>query len=294
MDSTIQNFIQMCEWDSSRFLIFSDNVFGSLIYYSHLFAIVLSLFIGVVVFLSGRKILTNRLLSSMMFLFAVWAFGTPCLVGKWKTRNSNALVSYSVGWTIDICSGCSFVHTFIKGGGLSFGKKIAIFLPILPIILLLPTNAVLQGFDLTNCYREPVEGIISTYYVYFIEVIYIIWITLFAFVEYRKSKLENKRQIVFITIGLILFLLSFISGNIIGSITEDWTLAQIGLFSLPIFATMLAYMIVKFRSFNMKVLGAQILVFSIGFLILGINFINSIENVRSVSLATLLLVVIVG
>src|SRR3989344_204222 len=47
MNSSIQTFIEMCQWDPARFLIFSDNVFGPLIYYSHFFALILSIIIGI-------------------------------------------------------------------------------------------------------------------------------------------------------------------------------------------------------------------------------------------------------
>lgn len=97
-----------------------------------------------------------------------------------------------------------------------------------------------------------------------------------------------------ITSGVILFLLSFVSGNIIGSFTENWTVAQVGLFSMPIFAVFLAYMIVKFKTFNIKLIGAQALVFALGFSVLGIIFVRTIPNVRVVAIATFLLIVIVG
>src|SRR3989344_1706392 len=74
MEPSIQNFIQMCEWDQSKFLIFSNNVFGPLIYYSHLLAIVLALAVGFFVFFQNRKELPNRLLFLIMLAFASWSF----------------------------------------------------------------------------------------------------------------------------------------------------------------------------------------------------------------------------
>ena len=73
-----------------------------------------------------------------------------------------------------------------------------------------------------------------------------------------------------ITLGVVLFLLSFVSGNIIGSFTENWTVAQIGLFSMPIFVFFLAYAVIKFKTFNIKLMGTQVLVFALSFLVLAI------------------------
>src|SRR3989338_5005391 len=272
METSIQAFIDMCQWDTARFLIFSDNVFGTLIYYSHFLALILSFLVGLFVFWKDRKSLVNKLLFLIMFLLSAMLIIEPLIY---------ALCVY-------------FIDVFVEKKDVTFKKKVGIFSLLLPVIILLPTKFALVSFDLTNCFREPVEGFIVTYYVYFIEIIYSLWILVYAVRKYRQSIPEMRKQIVLITLGVILFLLSFVSGNIVGSFTENWTLAQIGLFSMPIFVVFLAYMIVKFKTFNIKMFGAQALVFALGFLVLGIIFIRAIENVRAVAAVTLLLIVFVG
>ena len=295
METSIQTFIEMCEWDPARFLVFSDNVFGTLIYYSHFLPLVLSLVVGFFVLIQNRKVLTNQLLFLITFLFSVWAFFDLIL---WATEKNEYTVFF---WSVMIliepfiyALSFYFVNVFVSKTDVSLKKKFAIFLPLLPIIILLPTKFVLQGFDLTNCYREAVEGFIAIYYVYFIEIVYTFWILDFAFRKYRQAEREMRKQIVLITIGVILFLISFVSGNIVGSLTEDWNLAQVGLFSMPIFVVFLAYMIVKFKTFNIKLIGTQMLIFALGFLVLGMIFIRTIQNVRIVAVATLLLIAVVG
>jgi len=56
----------------------------------------------------------------------------------------------------------------------------------------------------------------------------------------------------------------------------------------------LSYMIVRFKVFNIKLLGSQVLVFFLGFLVLAIAFIRNIENVRVVVIITLLFVIVLG
>ncbi|MDQ5929327.1 MAG: HisKA protein, partial [Bacteroidota bacterium] len=63
-----------CEWDTAQFLIFSDNVFGPLVYYSHFFAIILSLGIGFLVFLKDKKSLTGKILFFITIIFSLWVF----------------------------------------------------------------------------------------------------------------------------------------------------------------------------------------------------------------------------
>lgn len=295
METSIQTFIDMCQWDTSKFLIFSNNVFGTLIYYSHFLALILALVVGLFVFLKGKNQLVNRLLSLIMFLFSLWVFFDLIL---WANEKDYFIMFFWSAMLIIeplIYALCVyFIDVFIEKKDISFRKKIGIFSLLLPIIFLLPTKFSLVGFDLTNCFREPTEGIIATYYVYFIEIVYAIWILFYAAKKYRQFISGTKKQIVLITIGVVLFLLSFVSGNIVGSVTENWTMAQIGLFSMPIFVTFLAYMIVKFKTFNIKMFGAQALVFALAFLVFGIIFIRTIDNVRLVAVATLLLIIIVG
>ena len=295
METSIQAFIDMCQWDTARFLIFSDNVFGTLIYYSHFLALILSFLVGLFVFWKDRKSLVNKLLFLIMFLFSVWVFFDLIL---WANEKNHFIMFFWSAMLIIeplIYALCVyFIDVFVEKKDVTFKKKVGIFSLLLPVIILLPTKFALVSFDLTNCFREPVEGFIATYYVYFIEIIYSLWILVYAVRKYRQSIPEMRKQIVLITLGVILFLLSFVSGNIVGSFTENWTVAQIGLFSMPIFAAFLAYMIVKFKTFNAKMFGAQALVFALGFSVLGIIFIRTIDNVRTIASATLLLIIVVG
>ena len=285
----------MCQWDTSKFLIFSDNVFGPLIYYSHLLALTLALAVGIFVFFQNRKELINRLLFLILVAFSFWVFFDLIL---WANERPDFIMFF---WAMILLAeplvyalSVYFIDVFIEKEDMGLKKKIGIFSLLLPIIFLLPTKFALVGFDLTNCYREATEGPIATYYIYFIEVVYLLWILHFAFKKYRQVAPEMKRQVVLITIGTILFLLSFVSGNIIGSFTENWTLAQVGLFSMPIFVVFLGYMIVKFKTFNAQVIAAQALVFALGVSVLGILFVRNIANVRAVASATLVLIIIVG
>lgn len=295
MNQAVLKFIEMCAWDQAQFLIISDNVFGSLIYYSHFFAILLALSVSWFVISKGSKILINRVLASIMIVFSGWVF---CDLVVWATNKPEYSMFF---WAtiilleVLIYTLCVyFMYLFINKKDTKLSTKFFIFTPVLPIILFLPTTLVLRGFDLTNCYRDITEGFFATYYIYAIEIIYALWIIVLGLSKFWSGSKIERKQILLITSGLVLFLISFASGNIIGSFTENWTLAQIGLFSMPIFVVFLAYMIVKFRAFNIKLIGAQILVFALGILVMAIGFIRRIENVQIVVLFTIVFVFILG
>jgi signal transduction histidine kinase len=95
-------------------------------------------------------------------------------------------------------------------------------------------------------------------------------------------------------VGIVLFLLSFSIGNIIEVFSQDWSIGKYGLFGAPIFVGFLAYLIVHYRAFNVRLIGAQVLVAALWLSVLALLFIRSIEDVRIVTSITLIFVLIAG
>lgn len=295
MNRAISKFIEICTWDQAQFLMISENVFGNLIYYSHFFAMVLALSVGWFVISRGGKILINRVLAFIMISFSGWVFCDLVVWATDKPEYSMFFWATTILLEVLVYALCVyFMYLFVNKKDTKLRTKFFIFIPILPIIIFLPTKFILQGFDLTNCYRDITEGFFATYYVYAIEIMYALSIIILGISKSFYVKKIDRKQIALITFGLVLFLISFASGNIIGSFTENWTLAQVGLFSMPIFVVFLGYMIVKFKSFNAKLIGAQVLVFALGILVMAMGFIRKIENVQIVVLFTIIFVFILG
>lgn len=286
--------ILSCGWDTAKYLIFSDNVFGSLVYYSHFFSLIPSLIIGLLIFLKNPKGLLNRILFLITILFSIWVFSDLVL---WANEKINLIMFF---WSLQViiepiiyALSLYFVYVFVTKNDISLNKKFWISILLFPTLIFASTKFALIGFDLSNCDREVTEGPM-TLFGYLIEIIYVFWILIFAIKSYIKANIEMKKQIKDVTIGIIFFLLSLSFGNIIGSFTDNWTLGQIGLFGMPVFVGFLAYMIVKFNLFNIKIFITQILVFSLGFLILSILFIRTIENVQLVVAFTLMVTIVLG
>ena len=74
MERVISDYIGMCQWDTASFLIFSNNVFGTLIYYSHLLPLVASLLIALFIFFKNPKLLAARWFFVTVALLSVWLF----------------------------------------------------------------------------------------------------------------------------------------------------------------------------------------------------------------------------
>ena len=103
-----------------------------------------------------------------------------------------------------------------------------------------------------------------------------------------------KNEVVFLTTGIILFLAAFSWGNITGSFTDNWELGQYGLFGMPIFIGFLAYSVVRFQTFNIKLIGANVLVAGLWVLTGSLLFLNNLGIMRIVIIITLLITVIFG
>jgi signal transduction histidine kinase len=184
------------------------------------------------------------------------------------------------------------MYILSKKMDMPFPGKLTLGIIFLPLIIFSPTRYFLPAFDISSCLS--VETIWS-YYTYVIETIAIIWIAIFAIREYRKrTSFKERGQILFMSIGLILFLLAFASGNIIGSLTGDWNVAQIGLIGAPLLMGFLSYAVSRFQAFNVKLLSTEILVLILWIVLCSVLFVQNIEIARVIVSFTLIVFIIAG
>ena len=282
----------LCPWESPTYLFFSSNI-PTLFFYSHIPAIIVALLAGFVVFLKSGKSKAGITLFIVTILFSLWTFFDLIL---WATNRPDVVMFF---WSLQILLEplvylLSFylLYVFVKNQDLSFKWKLLGIILYSPIVLLLPFKYNLLGVDLAYC--TAIEGIIAQYFTYALEAALILLILGLAIYGYRKVEPSRKKEIVIFGLGIILFLIAFSSGNIIGSFTDNWTLAQAGLIGMPIFIAILAYLFVRYHTFNIKTFATQVLMFTIWVLVLGILLLRQIENVRVITALTLILVTIAG
>ncbi|MEY2641339.1 MAG: hypothetical protein RL150_732 [Candidatus Parcubacteria bacterium] len=295
MENVIAETIAACEWYGSSFLVISDNVFSPLLYYSYFGSLIPSVLIALFVFLNGKNRLPNKLLLLMVAAFGGWIFFN---LVTWATELPPMTM---FAWSFLIILeplvyffALYFVYAMVFERDFSFWQKVLFASPLFVTFFLTPTKFGLLGYDLSNCDRAAVEGIVATYG-YALEFIYILLIVGFFGYFWLKSKdaIARKRATL-ITVGIVLFLLSFSAGNILEVFTENWLIGQYGLFGAPIFVGFLAYSMVKYKTFNTKVLGTQVLVAALWVLVLSMLFVRNIENMKYVIAGTLVLVTIFG
>jgi len=282
----------LCDFAPGWLLVFGPNV-GPLQYYSHLPTIVISSVLAVFILMQNRKGLPNQTLFVTIFSFVLWVLFDSVI---WATNRSDVIMFM---WSLQVLieplvyvGALFFLYALIDRKPPSF-KIIALWVVLyLPLILLVPTKYVLSGFDLAICLAN--ETYIS-YYSYVLELFFVIWILVFSISRFiHAGSSRDRQEITALTVGVILLLIAFAWGNITGSFTEDWQLAQYGLFGMPIFTAFLVYSIVKFGTFNTKLIGAVALIFGLWALNFSLLFVEDVTVFRGVAIVTLLVSVFFG
>jgi signal transduction histidine kinase len=184
-----------------------------------------------------------------------------------------------------------FTHVYITKKDVSIWTKSVWLLLLLPLILFIKYSA--PEFDLAYC--EVSENIYYATYIYLIGLISFIWIISLAVFSFFKTKeVSERKQITYLTIGISAFLVFFSISGFFASYIGNFELEQYGLFGMVIFMAYLAFLIVRFKAFDIKLIGAQALVWALVILV-GSQFLFIQTNINRVLTAiTLFLSAIMG
>ncbi len=284
----------ICQWEPSPLLFFSGNIWGDFIYYSHLFPSLSGLIIALIVYINAPKSKPAQALLFTTIAFTIWSLMDLVL---WASDRSDIIMfvwSVLIYFDLFIYIGSLyFIYSFFRDKFPPLWSQLVIFALFIPLFLFTHTPLNLLGFDFTNCWREALEGPLWTAYLYNIELgIVIVIFCLFIYELYKKNK--SRAEIIIVSLATILFLASFSAGNILGSIETDWEIGQIGLFGMPLFVALIAFAIVKYHAFKVKILAAEALMAGLALLLVSLFFVRTIENSRIIAGVTLILFIILG
>src|SRR3989338_3946447 len=256
----------LCPWEGAQYFVYSSNI-PTLFFYSHIPAILVALIVGFLVFYKSGKSKMGSSLLAIAVLFSLWSIFDLLI---WATNKPDVVLFF---WSLQILfeplvylMSFYLVYLFVKNEDLEFKWKLLGIFIYSPVVLLLATKYNLIGVDASFC--NAIEGLIAQYYTYIVESVFILSIIFLAILQYRKiSDHARRKEIIIFVLGVVLFLIAFSSGNIIGSFTDNWTLAQAGLIGMPIFIGFLVYLIVQYHTFNIKLIATQALVWVLAILI---------------------------
>lgn len=285
-----------CEWSENTYLFFSDNVFSQLIYYSHIIPI---LGIVLVTFFVIKSVGLTRESKPLLVLATAFTLWSLCDLFLWAS-NDPAYIMFI--WSLQLplefilfYAGLSLVFTFIYKKTLPVWFNIVSALAFLPILLFLPTTVALESFNFTNCDREAIEGVLWKY-LYIIQIstiIGIIGMSLNNSIS-KGNVVTQKRVGLLMSIGVAFFFFSFMLGNIIGTFSDDWSIAQYGLLGMPVFLACIGYLIVRYQIFSVNLVATEALVITLCFLVGSILFVAQTIQTKIVAGISLALVLVFG
>lgn len=237
-----------------------------LLYYSHIPTIAIALAIGMFVYLNGPKVLLNRLLFAITICFSLWTFFDLITWANYSDRILFVWSFFNILTGLISIFSIYFVYVFVKQTGLSSVGKSLLLLLLLPLLILGATDANVGGFNITNCDAYQFEQPLYLGYAVLLGIIAMFWILAVLIRGLLSATGMRRQEILLMGIGMELFLFIFFSITFLVSylttngVLPDSNLEMYGLFGMDIFVIFLAYLIVKFKAFNAKLLGAQALV----------------------------------
>ncbi len=281
----------------------SQNLFGffditlapRLLFYSYIPIIIVALLFGFYIFTKNKKSLDGKLILLISTAFSVqilneiiqWiAVHVKVVHFSWQL---SAILQVSIYAFIIL-----FVFYFLnKQKVLAFRYKVLLFLGVLPVVALLFSEYNISSFDLVNCQGN--NGILW-FYIYGYEIFSIILVSWMCLKKYFSKTIDKsaKEETLLFMSGVVLFLIIFTITNILGDATLVYQINLVGPLGMVVFLGFLSYTIVKFKAFNIKLLGSEILIAVLFFLVFAMFFVRRIENVKYVLVFTLIFIIILG
>jgi len=235
----------------------------NLLYYSHIPTAIVGLLLGFFIYIKSKSIARWSLLL-MALGYAIWVIFDIIL---WITHDSRQVMFFwsllPILYSVVLFSTIAFLYHFIENKFLPLKAWLIFFVLFLPVIILTPTNYSLLFFDSESC--NAVENkLFLNYYLLFFGSVATLTVLFMAFLKIKvavKSKDAILKKKVFLaSLGVLLFLIAYFTTAYVASLFDNFELEQYGLFGMIFFIAFLAYLIVRYKAFNIKLIGAQALV----------------------------------
>jgi len=230
----------------------------NLVYYSHIPVAIISLVIGIFVIVNNRKAISARAMFFLSIIFSIWV---TCNLMAWVSSSSVMIMFFwSLIGIFDVlifASSLFLLYTYSSNNDVPFWLKIILGIIILPIIILTPTKYSITSFDYTYC--TAVDNLFGGYLYFSISLIALTTLIV-AIIKFVSAKKENRRQFFLISLGTALFLTTIFGTYYIADTLEKYSIEIYGVFAMTFFMAFMAYMVVRFKAFDIKLIATQALV----------------------------------
>lgn len=251
------------------YFIFSSDV-PAMLYYAQLPAMIITLLLSFYIFWNGRQFLLNRILFTISVLFSIW---TIINLITWTNIHSDfILFTWSFfglifGLISIFC--IYFIYVFLDKKDVSVRLKVVFLALLTPIIFFTPTSFNISGLDITECDAFKFEQLPFEFYYTLLGVLAMIWILVLLIRRYHTSTPDFRKQIILMGVGIELFIFSFFTMVFLASyltgigLLPDSGLELYGMFGMVIFVIYITILTVEFKTFNIKLLATQALIWGL-------------------------------
>lgn len=274
--------------------IFDLSYAPTLLFYAYFPIIVAALLLGVLVYRHrGAFSAPNKTFFLLGLIFSLSLFNE---IVQWVAVPAG--VNY-FGWqlviplrVILVLLLLHFVYTFIYQRSFSFRERLMAIAVLAPVVALMSTPYNAMYFDLYNC--EASLGALLGYQ-YIVEAAALLLITyICGRAYYRFTDPQQKSQAILLLVGGVSFIFFLLSADIYSELTHAYEINLVGPVGVLVFLMVMAYIIVKYHMFNIKVFATQALVITLWILIGSLLLVVKSDTSRIISVFTLILTVIIG
>ncbi len=254
-----------CGLDAGHSL-FSFAAAPTLLLYSYIPAIVIALLLSYTIYKSDK----NKVLSKAFIIFtSTYSLWVINIILQWILVSNKALyVSWQLTAFLEVAlyiSALNFLFIFCNQKVLTQRIKI-LFLSLLALIVILsPSLFNVTSYDYENCESE--LGILWLV-IYIFEILVSLVILVYGFLVARqKENFTRRKEIILFSSALAIFLGFFSASNISGELLQIYSFNLFGPIGMLIFIGFVTFLIVRYRSFNVRLFAAQIFVYGLLILI---------------------------
>jgi signal transduction histidine kinase len=246
--------------------IIAIQVAPPLLLYSYIPAIIVALTLSIIIFKHNKQDNSAKSFLFFSIFYSLWVINA---VLQWILIPNYAIF---FAWHLNAFFEISFylsavflLISFVNKGNIHSYLKYGSILLLLVIIGLTPTVLNISSYDYENC--EGILGIIWNY-IYIFEFLISLFIIIYGI--FKASNINNKlrkKEILLFSIPLFFFITLFTLSNISSGFLSDYSFELFGPIGMVIFISFISYLIVKYQSFDVKLIATQVLVLGLVFLI---------------------------
>lgn len=233
----------------------------TVVYYTHLVPLTVAFLLSIYFLIKTKYGLVSRVFFYLIFAFNFWIV---CDLVTWTTKTYDLVgVFWSLFDYVNVIFylfGLYFLMVVRTQKDINHWYKLIGFAITLPAFWFVATGNAVHVFDQPTCGNDFGNNYLTLYksgveiFVMATIIVFSVWTTV------KEKNKEIKHQVNITAAALLLFFGTFTVTDYLSVQTNIYQIGLYGLFAMPFFLGLIVYSVVKYKTFNIKLLGAQALV----------------------------------